>query len=535
MELLKDIPSTPISVGPEATEKSITAISKRIFQTTPQILPISIDSALNLGQKKRPFNLDFQDIEEAPSKAFKSTKTQRILQFQAGSNGSNIFTKTDLLNCVSTAISVAIQPLISEIQALKTEVTSLKNAKNVQIPTQNLNPLPKSSSKPVKKTALIPQSIKDSMNANNNQKSIQKTWAEISKLENLVTEQSNKLDKWTVIGKKNSPKKELTPKKGLEPVDRRILFRRTILNSSVNIPDLLLAINLAIKKCGLPDHIRLLRLWESPSGAISGQLKEGANAEMLYTAKEEILKAAKKLDPSIISIEAAEQWYPLRVHKVCLQRYLNPTGMEILKEEIESTSGLNLPLMPRWINQNRAEERYQNEEILYSTVVIKVRSKLIANSLIAKGIEFGGKNHPVELFLEIKADTICSKCSQFDHNGHKICENQAKCAFCGLDHETKDHKCQLKGCSARPGTLCIHTPIKCINCKGPHLTSSNFCPKKQEILVNMRKSRKEAYLKLQQSRQKIAVIVPSRSSLNPLDIEDLEMDIETVSSQESEL
>ena len=71
---------------------------------------------------------------------------------------------------------------------------------------------------------------------------------------------------------------------------------------------------------------------------------------MLNSAKEEILKAVKKLDSSILSMEAAEQWYPLRVHKVCLQRYLNPTGMELLKEEIKSIIELNLPLKPRWIN-----------------------------------------------------------------------------------------------------------------------------------------------------------------------------------------
>ena len=60
---------------------------------------------------------------------------------------------------------------------------------------------------------------------------------------------------------------------------------------------------------------------------------------------------------------------------------------------------------------NRAEERYQNKKIFYLTIVIKVRSKSIINSLIAKGIKFRGQNHPVELFLEIKADTICFKCS----------------------------------------------------------------------------------------------------------------------------
>jgi hypothetical protein len=44
-------------------------------------------------------------------------------------------------------------------------------------------------------------------------------------------------------------------------------------------------------------------------------------------------------------------------------------------------------------------------------VVNKVRNKSIANKCIAKGIDFSGKNHKVELFLEAKVDIICSKCS----------------------------------------------------------------------------------------------------------------------------
>jgi hypothetical protein len=113
---------------------------------------------------------------------------------------------------------------------------------------------------------------------------------------------------------------------------------------------------------------------------------------MLNSAKEEILKAVKKLDASISSFQAAEQWYSLRVHTVSLERYLNPTEMKVLKDEIESTNGLNLSKFPRWINLKRAEERYNNNEIAYLTVVIRVRSKSITDSLIAKGLEFGSKN-----------------------------------------------------------------------------------------------------------------------------------------------
>jgi hypothetical protein len=63
------------------------------------------------------------------------------------------------------------------------------------------------------------------------------------------------------------------------------------------------------------------------------------------------------------------------------------------------------------MNEKSALERFERDEIAYSTAIIKVRSKAITDRCIAKGIDFSGKNHKVELFLEAKVDTICSKCS----------------------------------------------------------------------------------------------------------------------------
>ena len=76
--------------------------------------------------------------------------------------------------------------------------------------------------------------------------------------------------------KQKSLPRELTPKRGLDSVDRRILLTRLETGKkSVMLPDLLLAINLASKKIGLPEYIRLIKLWFTPLGAISELLKEG--------------------------------------------------------------------------------------------------------------------------------------------------------------------------------------------------------------------------------------------------------------------
>jgi hypothetical protein len=85
--------------------------------------------------------------------------------------------------------------------------------------------------------------------------------------------------------------------------------------------------------------------------------------------------------------------------------------MKALKDDIEATTGLSLPTLSRRLNEKRALERFKKDEIAYSIAIIKVRSKVIIDACIAKGIDFSGKNHKVELFLEARADIIYAKYS----------------------------------------------------------------------------------------------------------------------------
>ena len=107
--------------------------------------------------------------------------------------------------------------------------------------------------------------------------------------------------------KQKSLPRELAPKRELDPVNRRILL--TYLETGkklVVLPDLLLAINLASKKIGLLEYIRLIKLYFTLLGAISGLLKEGATGEILLNTQKEIIDAVKKINLSIINLTAAE-------------------------------------------------------------------------------------------------------------------------------------------------------------------------------------------------------------------------------------
>ena len=115
-----------------------------------------------------------------------------------------------------------------------------------------------------------------------------KTFTEIARLNSLEKDSQlvQATQAWiTVVRKQKNLPQELAPKRGLDPVDRRILFTRLETGKkSVVLPDLLLAINLASKKIGLPEHIKLIKLWFTPSEAISGLLKKGVTEDILLNA-----------------------------------------------------------------------------------------------------------------------------------------------------------------------------------------------------------------------------------------------------------
>jgi hypothetical protein len=46
--------------------------------------------------------------------------------------------------------------------------------------------------------------------------------------------------------------------------------------------------------------------------------------------------------------------------------------MKALKDDIETIIGLDLPTLPRWMNEKSALERFKRDEIAYFIAIIKV-------------------------------------------------------------------------------------------------------------------------------------------------------------------
>jgi hypothetical protein len=125
-----------------------------------------------------------------------------------------------------------------------------------------------------------------------------------------VTLHVNQAALWVTIQRKTKPlAQELTPKKATELSQRCIIFQRLKdAPQYASLSNILLAINLAIKKMGLPEHIRLLKLTYTTTESISGFFREKALASMLISAfNDTLIKIAREYDTAIIGINQAKQ------------------------------------------------------------------------------------------------------------------------------------------------------------------------------------------------------------------------------------
>ncbi len=124
----------------------------------------------------------------------------------------------------------------------------------------------------------------------------------------------------------------------------------------------MLVLNESLQKAGIPVYTRFSRVGYSQSGAISALLMEKSNAENLVKDHSNMLiRAAKSVDEKVIGIETLEQCERLKVHGMSLMRYLGDGKMELLRREIESSTGIELKTRPRWlISEARLEERLES-------------------------------------------------------------------------------------------------------------------------------------------------------------------------------
>src|SRR5271155_2241707 len=459
-----------------------------------------------------------------------------IVEFRASASTNSIFSSIGAKTPEKEALDLkkvvqdAISPLIDEIKGLKGEIQQLKaNLANsasttTTVATQKVVEKPKEALNRAKspKKALQTTISKDIESKKQSTSILAKKPSYAGVLAKNIALPPVSQAPWTLIQKKKPQVQQLAPKKASEPCQRRLILQRPKEAArSANLADMLLALNKAIRQWGLPEHISLLKIGYTGSGAISCLLNDRATAQMIIPSySDALIKVAIQFDSKITGVEQAEQWYRLRVYGVLLSRYFeNPEGLKLAKEEIEVT-GLSIPLTPYWlVNKEKIREKYNSKLIKCSTIIVTVRSKLEADKLTTKGLYFGGYNHTVDRYWETGPEKICPKCLEYGHTSYRACTAPAKCYICAGSHEASEHKCLISSCTAVQGKSCIHWPIKCVHCKGPHIAISSSCPKRKAA-IEVAKAKKQAAKDLAASRERIQVVIPvKKQAIQPSQME----------------
>lgn len=110
------------------------------------------------------------------------------------------------------------------------------------------------------------------------------------------------------------------------------------------------------------------------------------------------MAVVQKLDPEVVYMTKTEKWCRLRVYGVALDRYMAEGRLDLTRREIEVMTGEQLPYAPRWIKGETLGVRYQNGSIKRSTLVLTIKTKQAADTIMAKGLSFSGRRHEAERF-----------------------------------------------------------------------------------------------------------------------------------------
>jgi hypothetical protein len=293
---------------------------------------------------------------------------------------------------------------------------------------------------------------------------------------------TQKISSWTTVtnGKKKAKK---------HPLDqRRILFVRNVQSHTCDPRDIMFEVNKALAHARAKVTVRLIKMGYTEKGNLTGVLGENVCAEDLFAHAQAVMAVVQKLDPEVAYMDKTEKWCKLRVHGVALDRYMVEGGLDLAREEIELMTGEQLPYAPRWIKGETLGERYQNGSIKRSTLVLTVKTKQAADTIMAKGLSFGGRRHEAERFWERGQGGMCMRCCGRDHFGK--CVEEAKCFICAGKHEGSKHECTIESCSKR-AEPCEHYAARCANCQGPHQATSKKCPERRASRQKQVRQRKE--------------------------------------------
>ena len=174
------------------------------------------------------------------------------------------------------------------------------------------------------------------------------------------------------------------------------------------------------------------------------------------------------------SAQKDEPWHKVVLHGIPTADFNNPTGMDLIVEEIKTFNKDLVPIgTPYWLtpSEKRLNQRAGSVVVAFATAT--EASRAIRHRLYVAGISVR-----VEKLYSTAATTQCSKCQGFGHlNTH--CKRTPRCRLCGELHATQQHVCNT--CRIK-GSKCPHLVPNCANCKEAHTADLKSC----EVLIAIR-------------------------------------------------
>jgi len=255
---------------------------------------------------------------------------------------------------------------------------------------------------------------------------------------------------------------------------------------------------------GRPPHVRTEAFRISVQGRLTTAAGVGASAAMLLHFKKEIIKVARRADKAIINVVASETWTELKILVPYIQ-YRDESGLAELRDRIEAENeGMVVPpFSMRWIRSKRIIDQYYQEGRLpqdAASVVFKVCSKAVGKKLLTEMWVAGIKFRAIP-YIADRADTQCSRCSQWGHSEFRCHQGGAPiCAIYARPHCTQEHICEVVTYS-RQGKICPHTAMKCPNCGGNHPAHDGRC-KAKGVAIEIARGWRAATPRLEQKKER---------------------------------
>lgn len=197
-----------------------------------------------------------------------------------------------------------------------------------------------------------------------------------------------------------------------------------------------------------------------------------------------------------------EHWQRLKVHGIPLERYLGEGKMELLRQEVELLTGIQLKALPCWlISEDRLREAKTTGNKWGSAIVIIVKGETKAKKLYTSNQRFDGLIRVVEKYWKVGSSSVCVTSCGIEHRRMGGYGNQpAKCIIYIGEHKVEEYKGGVIGCTKGKRRICPHITIRCDNCGGNHMAYFLLCSSRHK--AGIKKIKKKCWRNKVKKRKK---------------------------------